>query len=93
MEDRAQNTREVNPSHDLAGLRRNPRDSIAVPDVGENLSLDELQFVQLIDGSRSIVNFQPSFLLQSFGIEYPDLLCPIAQEHFPAISGEAPPFP
>ena len=41
----AQQTLQIDPSHDLAGLRRNPRDPIRRPDVRENLSLDVLQFI------------------------------------------------
>ena len=41
----AQQASQIDPSHDLAGLRRDPRDPIRRPDVRENLSFDVLQFV------------------------------------------------
>ena len=37
-----QNPREVNPADDITGLRRDPGNAIAVPHIGEDLSLHEL---------------------------------------------------
>jgi hypothetical protein len=41
----AEQTLEVNPADHLSGSRRDSRDAIGLPDIGENLSFHELQFV------------------------------------------------
>src|SRR5260370_38946607 len=40
--DRTQKTFEINPPHHPAALRGDPGNSIRLPHIGENLSLDEL---------------------------------------------------
>ena len=47
--DRAENAGEIDPSNDFSGLRRNTGDAIAVPNIGEELTFDEFQFIQLVD--------------------------------------------
>ena len=79
-------------SSPLRSIRRNPGNAIRVPDVGENLSFHELQFVQLIDRRGSIVNLEPTLLLKRLRIQNANLRRAVTQEKFAAIGRKAPAF-
>ncbi len=90
--DRTKNAGEIDPSDDFSGLRRNTGDAIAVPNIREDLTVDEFQFIQLIDRGRAVANFQAALFLQSFRIENSNLGCSVTQEKLAATGCEAPTF-
>src|SRR5271156_1446595 len=94
--DRTQQALEINPANHFAGLRRDSRNPIRLPHVGENLSFDELQFVQLIDGSVPIADFETPLLRKRACVQHANFGGSVAHEELVscalAVRGKAPPF-
>ena len=83
----AQDAREINPGGDLAGSRRDTRDPIGLPDIGENFSSDKFEFVQLRDERCAIVNRDPPLFPECGWIENADFRGTIAHKEFQAVCG------
>src|ERR1700733_837891 len=81
---------EVDPSDDLAGLRRDAGDAAAMPYVSEDLAFHELKFVQLLDWSWAVVDFYAAPFLEGVAIENANLRASIAEIEVVATAGQAP---
>jgi len=53
---RAHKELEINPADHSTALRRDARNSIGLPHIGKNLTINEFKFVQLVDRNQFIVN-------------------------------------
>src|SRR5262245_25698076 len=63
-----------------------------MPDVGVDLSLHILEFVQFIDRCLAVDNSDASLDLKRRGIEKPQMVCAIAQNYRMLVVGKSPPF-
>jgi hypothetical protein len=89
---RRQKAGEVDPANHLSALWRDAGDAIGLPDIGENLSLDEFQFIQLVDRLVPIVDFDSTLFRERVAVQNADLSGPVAHEKVTAIGGETPSF-
>src|SRR6202051_1346336 len=90
--DRAEKACKINPSEDLTVLRGDPGNSVRLPDVGENLSFDDLQFIQLFYRMSPVADCKTSLFGQRAGIENADFRRSIAHKDLAAIAGQTPSF-
>ena len=54
---------------DVAGLRRNPRDAMLLPDIGQDLATHELQLVEALDRHAVVTDGHASRFFQRLRIE------------------------
>ena len=69
-----------------------PGNSVRLPDVGENLSFHDLQFIQFFYRMSPVADCKTSLFRQRAGIENPDFRGSIAHKDLAAMAGQTPSF-
>src|SRR5438874_13428552 len=87
-----QQTRQINPSQNSPLGRRNARNPIFVPNIGEDFSTNELEFVQIVDRTAAILHGDAPNFLETGGIPNPNLRRPVAHVDLFAIVRHTPAF-
>src|SRR5579863_7608442 len=83
--ERTQQSRKVDPPQNLSRPRRDPRNPIAMPDVGENFSLNKLQFIEFIDRLSLVAYFDPPLLTERIRIQNANFRATVTHEKVVAI--------
>ena len=60
---------QIDPAGDLPRLRRDARDALRLPDVGEDLALHEFELVELLDRQAVVLHGHAAGLLERLRIE------------------------
>ncbi len=85
----------IDPTGDLASLGRDACDLIRIPDVGPQLAVNELEFIQFIDGvdlPRASMHAHAAHNIELGGIDHANRGRAIAQIQVLTIVGQPPPF-
>ena len=84
---------QVDPPEDLSGARRDANDSLSLPDIGVDLTVDVFQFVQIVDRPAGLIgNMDASCLAKRFRIEKAEIRSSLAHNQVCAIMSQTPSF-
>src|SRR5215831_95352 len=88
----AEKAGQVDPPNHFAGLRRDPRDTIRLPYVGQNLSFEKLELVEFGDRRAAVTDLKATFFAERAPVKNPDRGRAIAHEKICSIGRQAPAF-